>query len=42
MKYSSNLDDVIKSEREDLTEKTEKFRQVTDDFEIIRLQFAAD
>jgi len=27
--YSPNIDDVIKSEREDITKKTEKFRQVS-------------
>lgn len=38
--YSPNLDNVIKSEREDLTKKTEKFRQVNENFEIIRCSFA--
>lgn len=33
--YSSNLDNVIKSEREDLTKKTEKFRQVNENFEFV-------
>lgn len=31
---------MIKSEREDLTKKTEKFRQVTENFEIVCRSFA--
>ncbi|KYM75577.1 Sorting nexin-13 [Atta colombica] len=40
--YSSNLDNVIKSEREDLTKKTEKFRQYILDLSKERMTFTLD
>ncbi|RLU24077.1 hypothetical protein DMN91_004286 [Ooceraea biroi] len=40
--YSPNLDDVIKSEREDLTKKTEKFRQYILDLSTEKMTFTLD
>ncbi|XP_018371189.1 PREDICTED: sorting nexin-13-like isoform X1 [Trachymyrmex cornetzi] len=40
--YSPNLDNVIKSEREDLTKKTEKFRQYILDLSKERMTFTLD
>ncbi|KAL6437310.1 hypothetical protein ACFW04_005074 [Cataglyphis niger] len=40
--YSPNLDNVIKSEREDITKKTEKFRQYILDLSKERMTFTLD